>query len=331
MYIPPSDPFDPEDTQGTQSFYTLFDDCLNFFDIHHGRRGLQQATSSAVDDILHAQLLESITDSEARDIAKARLQSAGGRCASAWLAACPEEPLLALSNADYELAMRHRIGLPPSDNMPTRCRCGASLSSPYHFHACVLLRRTAIDKRHSLLMRAQSVNAAQAGILACLEDHNRRNDWPDSEYHLGWEIPIDAEDPDSAFTTHIICDTSVACPCVPSHIANAQHPQRVANYRAELKHSRYRHLAAEDGAANLAFAAESFGTLSKSAHQILSYFRQGFSLLPFPSVSEDRYASLSMQRISVQLQKGNAIVDRMGLRNSKYTARRRTRPTDPLI
>jgi hypothetical protein len=87
----------------------------------------------------------------------------------------------------------------------------------------------------------------------------------------------------------------------------------------------------EDGAANLAFAAETFDTLSKSAHQILSYFRQGFSLLPFPSVSEDRYASLSMQRISVQLQKGNAIVDRMGLRNSKYAARRRTRPTDPFI
>ena len=56
-------------------------------------------------------------------------------------------------------------------------------------------------------MRAQSVNAAQASILACLEDHNRRNDWPDSEYHLGREIPIDADDPDSAFTAHIICDT----------------------------------------------------------------------------------------------------------------------------
>ena len=87
-----------------------------------------------------------------------------------------------------------------------------------------------------------------------------------------------------------------------------QHPERVANYRAELKHSCYRHLAAENGAANLAFAAESFGTLSRSAHQILSYFRQGFSLLPFPSVSEDEYANLSMQRISVQLQKGNKLI-----------------------
>ena len=67
-----------------------------------------------------------------------RMTSCAGRNAGAWLAAKPSCRQLTLSNSDYRICARLRIGLPPLPRLPARCRCGQAVAGVYstHFLAC---------------------------------------------------------------------------------------------------------------------------------------------------------------------------------------------------
>ena len=70
----------------------------------------------------------------------------------AWLLALPSSSL-SLSDREFSLVSRLRLGLPPSDTLPSICRCsGRMLDDPGHFLSCPLLRPLA-RVRHDRLVR----------------------------------------------------------------------------------------------------------------------------------------------------------------------------------
>ncbi len=86
-----------------------------------------------------------------------------------WLTAVPGSSGTTMSDASFLAAIRHRYDLPPRDDLPEHCACGAALAdAPSHFHACSLLRRTGVTKRHdNLVNHLASVCHAAASPSPC--------------------------------------------------------------------------------------------------------------------------------------------------------------------
>src|SRR6056300_1150085 len=91
---------------------------------------LKRSTPRGVQRLLTV-LVENFLDDSFRGRASpttvARLLSARAKCAAAWLMAVPSDPLLVLSAGACTAAVRHRLGFPPLDKMPSHCSCGARI------------------------------------------------------------------------------------------------------------------------------------------------------------------------------------------------------------
>ena len=116
---------------------------------------------------------------------KARLLGCKGPLAGAWLTTPLTDPLLRMNSSHFGLAVRMRLSLPPSDDLPAACACGAMLDSfPNHFLGCHRLKRTSATTRHDrilyLLARlARTVNIATR-VEVPLENQTR----PDAHFYL---------------------------------------------------------------------------------------------------------------------------------------------------
>ena len=83
-----------------------------------------------------------------------RLVSAASKNAGSWLSATPTTPELTLFDNEFIYAFRHWLGLPPHDDLPPYCACGADLKQDKaHFHSCQLLLRGPITVRHDRLVK----------------------------------------------------------------------------------------------------------------------------------------------------------------------------------
>ena len=100
-----------------------------------------------------------------------------------------------------------------------------------------------------------------------------------------------------------------------SHIPNAQvSAGRVADIRSRQKREKYRAMAMEQGALVIPYAVESYGALSKSAAELIKRIINAFESQPNPHLSRAAFTALTNQRLSIALQKGNALVDAQGTR-----------------
>ena len=267
-------------------------------------RGIQRLLTAEMEN-----LLDDDFRSRASRADTARLKSARAPSSGAWIMAIPSEPLLTLSPSAYSLATRHRLGLHPSDYMPSRCACGADPRlSHSHAHACPKIRRRAANVRHGLIEQCIEFCGSEAGCLILTEDHTRRSEWPDQRIFF-------PPDPAWFSTGLVLSDVSVACPTAPSHIPNAQVVVgNVADIRARSKSDKYRAMAQELGAMVIPFTLETYGALGKSASDLLKRLVDAYSLLPNAPLSPAAFSVLIRQRVSVALQKGNALVDTQGIR-----------------
>jgi len=83
-----------------------------------------------------------------------RLVSAASKNAGSWLSATPTTPEFTLFDNEFIYAFRHWLGLPPHDDLPPYCACGADLKQDKaHFHSCQLLLRGPITVRHDRLVK----------------------------------------------------------------------------------------------------------------------------------------------------------------------------------
>ena len=101
-----------------------------------------------------------------------------------WLTAATRSLDLHMSNDSFRRAVRLRLGLAPSDNMPTTCgRCGFHLSDdPWHFLSCSRLASTMLDQRHNQVCQILAIWCRRAGASVVLEPtclDNRNQNRPD--------------------------------------------------------------------------------------------------------------------------------------------------------
>ena len=81
----------------------------------------------------------------------------------------PHSPTVTLSDSEFRYAARHRLGLPPQQNLPTVCVCDKPMhDDPAHFHSCSRLMPRAITTRHDSLVQLLAV-FRRAGAVVDIE------------------------------------------------------------------------------------------------------------------------------------------------------------------
>ncbi len=100
---------------------------------------------------------ELLNEFKSGSIPRARLISLAAPYAGAWLTTPPMDPLFVMNDTHFSLAVRGRLGLPPSDDI-LHCSCGASLTeSPLHFHSCRSLGASRIRRHNRVVNLITSV------------------------------------------------------------------------------------------------------------------------------------------------------------------------------
>jgi hypothetical protein len=231
---------------------------------------------------------------------KARLVSCKVKRSGAWLNVFPATPALTLINSHYALAFRLRLGLPPQDDLPLECKCGAILASdPDHFLSCKLLRRTIVTTRHDLIVRSLASFIRSAGGAVYVEPKFLGSLRPDAKVYF----------PSHSATV----DVSITHPSCPSYaLQGSKSPLAVAKLRESIKHNKYDAQALAEGTPFTPFVMETFGGLGKEAVGFIKKISYAYSeLSPFP-VRRGAFASLITRSLSILLQRGNALVQLAG-------------------
>ena len=73
-------------------------------------------------------------------------------------------------------------------------------------------------------------------------------------------------------------------------------------------------------ALNVPFTLETYGALSRSAAELLSRFVSPYAELPNTPLTPAAFCVLVRQRVSISLQKGNALVEAQGLRRARLAS-----------
>lgn len=101
---------------------------------------------------------------------KVRLVSLSHPMVGAWLVAPPTSPDLCLTNSDFRLASRLRLGLRPYDDLPSYCLCSAQFDlDGLHSLSCRLLRRTAATTRHDMVVNFLAATLRRLGAEVFVE------------------------------------------------------------------------------------------------------------------------------------------------------------------
>jgi len=268
-------------------------------------RGIQKALTGFLDETALAMIKAN------PDVTKQTLQrlaSAGSKNAGAWLNALPHSLDLILLDPEFIYAVRHHIGLPPHDDLPAICACGASLlADPSHFHSCQLLKRGPITVRHDRLVKTVSHGLRAAGGYAQVEF--RPSDQERTRPDITVVFPAET----------IMIDVVVSHPSAPSRIS--VEPLACTHRAEKAKVAKYQQLANSQGARVLAFAVESYGGFGEHATSIIQLIRR--SLAQSAELQDKALHNLLPQHLAITLQKGNAIVARVGSQRARQAASQR--------
>ena len=293
--------------------FDSFDASVNPFTSRSAPPGFQRLVTHAMENKLDADRLADLWT--ARDYPTlTRTFAARAPLSAAWLVSIPTDASLSLPSWAFSFALRHRLGIMPVDEMPTLCACGNTLgdsANPYHFHSCVFHKRRSVTIRHDLLTNLFAALCRESNAITLVEDHWRERDWPDLEIFFN-------AGPNNG---HVISDTSVICPCAPSHIERGLNCLANARARAELKSNRYLHVAQELGADIQPLVFESIGGVSRSTQTLLARLVASYAMSSASEMSPSAWAGKVRQQLSVCLQRGNAMVDNAGVRHALRASR----------
>jgi len=161
-----------------------------------------------------------------------------------------------------------------------------------------------------------------AGTPCSNEDHFRDEDWPDVEVYFPPcpSLPL----------PHVITDVSVVCPTARSYLPRAHNPLACAKSMQETKIDRYRHLTVDEAgvsvATSLPLVFESYGGLAPKAITLLGQVVRAYAQLHNAPMSPVKFSQRLRQRLSIALQRGNALIAKLGLGMSWRRPRRFKRP-----
>jgi hypothetical protein len=238
-----------------------------------------------------------------------RLESLAGRNAGAWLTCYPSCSELSLSDSQFCLASRLRLGLPPYDDLPVDCSCEEAKlgDDPAHYLSCSKLRGSAVTDRHNMLVRLlaklfRATAGASVRITPKLFDSKR----------LIPDMQVIRPEGD------LFIDVVVSHPSAPSR--SSKRPLAATSNAEALKHRRYGEAVEARGGDLLAFGVDSFGAFGKEAMKVVEKLRDGAVGSIFKSLPTTSSPSFAVSALAVCLQKGNAQVFKKGSLDSRLVA-----------
>lgn len=143
----------------------LSDDFWTIFSLNSATSGTQRSIMTSIYKTQYTALL---SDSKSPSPDFARVVSVSQPSSGRWLTTLPFHPSLSISNSQFSISSRIRLGLPPVDNLVS-CSCTASLTNnPLHFLECRLLR-SLITARHHRIISTFARISRLIGISVVLE------------------------------------------------------------------------------------------------------------------------------------------------------------------
>ena len=218
---------------------------------------------------IHTQLVQAdkegelaVTDNTRQaQVRRAAIRSMHGPRANIAFQTIPTQTEYMMTPADWKLAVRARLLLPPHDHMPSRCpSCHHALDTDYdrvhHHHSCIMLRRTESFQRHEMVLNAVVRLAKdKAGYITTKETR---------QWNAPSRIP-DAMLTPTPYNTRIHIDVSVTHPCAARYYVHASsHSLSAAKTRSRLKHTKYDQWTAQQGSHNtfIPMVAETYGAIT---------------------------------------------------------------------
>jgi len=238
---------------------------------------------------------------------KQRIVSASASKAGLWLTTFPSLPELSLADEYYILAVKHRLGVRPMNDLPDTCFCKKAdlADDSQHYFSCDLLKRKAMTVRHDAIVRLLRDAFHHVGAVVHVEPrlYDTERVRPDLDILL----------PDQ----NVMIDVAVTNPVAPCR--KTPYPLAAANDLQSTKNRKYANWATQRGGRFIPFVLETHGALGKQADAVLKLLAKVASHSS-AVLSVTEFLTLFKQKLSVTLQRGNALVAKMGAVNSRASA-----------
>ena len=246
-----------------------------------------QQEVTAISSKLQLQAVVAEAEAEGDETTVARLLGVTAPGASDWLTTDPSSPALSMSNIQYQISSKIRLGLPPLP-LPSDCASchtqDACALDPLHPLVCIGQKGTKITHRHDGATDALHVSTIHAGGLSYKEprdlsgngDHTR----PDLQLVLnGRQLLVDVT------IRHPACKTNI--------MHGSARQQLAAAHKGEAeKKAKYAAMAKAQQASFIPFAVETYGGLGKSARKLINQI---------VAAAEDQQQLLSSEEIRKEL------------------------------
>ena len=240
-------------------------------------------------------------DAEGDEGTAARLLAVTAPGASIWLTTDPSSPALSLTNTQYQISSKFRLGLEPL-SLPSDCAschtAGACAEDPNHPLVCIAQKGRDITLRHHGTVDPLYVATIHAGGVAIKEPTHLSdrgdNTRPDLQIvHDGRQYLVDVT------IRHPTCKTNI------QH-GSARHQLAAAHKGEAEKKAKYAAMAKSQQAEFVAFAVETYGGMGKGARKLVK---------KIASVAQDRILGLSAKEVRRELEQSVAIAVQRGNAN----------------
>ncbi|MGH2639656.1 MAG: hypothetical protein ACRDF4_10320, partial [Rhabdochlamydiaceae bacterium] len=262
------------------------------------------------------------------------LTAAAVKHAAKWMTVLPTQPAYRLDDESFRLAVRHRLGVPPSDTLPLQpCVCSSHASfrsDPDHLHSCNKSRGAALIRRHNALVDIIAKLAQECGFTVTKEplDHIRPEELQSATTSAILDLPAASRDQVLAdelpahYNRHgdlllhrhqhsIYIDVACTRPTNPTHLHVSTTPTAefcvqtrplAATHRiAQFKTRKYKEICEANQYQFYPFIIETYGGLHAEGMKLLELLSASH-----PSLSQSEFLRRALSQISVALQIGNA-------------------------
>jgi hypothetical protein len=276
---------------------------LQRFREHDAARDLQQRLTAAIEKAKHEARVCRDRPTHGRADA-ARIRSRSGKGASLFITDNSNDPAARMAGDSAALALKLRLGLRPSADLPSHCRCRKRMTFD-HFHNCEPLRQELTDPRHNIVRDALATEARASGATVHVEPGRHHHRRPRLS-----GLPSDSK-PDIriiGISQTYFVDVSITNPTAPSYVDGAARtPLSAAHEREQKKRSTHSaFMAARRPARFVPFVLESYGAFGKACGELLQFL--GRESETRGRCSAPVFIRRARARISAALQRGNAFV-----------------------
>jgi hypothetical protein len=262
-------------------------------------KGLQHIFTTAMHHTNATRLQEAgPLDEEEKKRFNARLNAVNAPESSTWLNTTPTESHLTLSDFQYKIAVRNRLGLKPINIMPNVCAdCGSAMDIHCdHFLTCISRRKRELNTRHDQVAKFIQKTVVMTGGCATIEPSHLERE---SRKRPDLDIQLDGN--------RILIDVSIVHPTAPSHYNLAsKKPLVTAENMEKTKLTKYTDIARYHNCTFIPIVLESYGGMPQKCLEFIStlsiFSEQNTNLYGWRDIAKDLKAG-----IAIAIQRGNGM------------------------